>query len=139
MSLCIHKITTVLIFHCQDQSGSEPLAPPYNDQQQDLSREPVTHGQDRDSGVGARDSESRREVGEREEEKGTKDDDEVIEESGPVQYSDGEEEEGAGGFGDVEMDELAYEGDPLLYSDGEEGTVILYTTYYIPLLSVLLH
>ena len=44
---------------------------------------------------------------------------EMVEESGPVEYSDGEEEEG--GFGDADMDELAYEGDPLLYSDGEEG------------------
>ena len=44
----------------------------------------------------------------------------VVEESGPVEYSDGEEEEG-GGLRDADMDELAYEGDPLLYSDCEEG------------------
>ena len=43
----------------------------------------------------------------------------VVEESGPVVYSDGEEEEE--GFGGADVDDLAYEGDPLLYSDAEEG------------------
>lgn len=47
---------------------------------------------------------------------------ETVEESGPVVYSDGEEDEG--GLRDADMEELAYEGDPLLYSDYEdEGTV----------------
>lgn len=47
---------------------------------------------------------------------------ETVEESGPVVYSDGEEDEV--GLRDADMDELAYEGDPLLYSDYEdEGTV----------------
>lgn len=43
-------------------------------------------------------------------------------ESGPVVYSD-EEEEGLNeeGLNDDEMKELAYEGDPLLHSDYEEG------------------
>ena len=45
----------------------------------------------------------------------------VVEESGPVEYSDGEEEAEGGGLRDADMDELAYEGDPLLYSDCEEG------------------
>ena len=48
----------------------------------------------------------------------------VVEECGPVEYSEGEEEEEEEGFRDADMDELAYEGDPLLYSDGEEGTHI---------------
>ena len=38
----------------------------------------------------------------------------VVEESGPVEYSDDE------GLDDEEMQELAYEGDPLLPSDYEE-------------------
>lgn len=47
---------------------------------------------------------------------------ETVEESGPVVYSDGEDDEG--GLRDADMEELAYEGDPLLYSDYEdEGTV----------------
>ena len=51
---------------------------------------------------------------------------EVIEESGPVEYVDEEEEDydddhDDGGLGDEEMDELAYEGDPLLHSDYEDG------------------
>lgn len=51
---------------------------------------------------------------------------EVVEESGPVAYSEGEEEEEEGeneeeGLDDVEMDELVYEGDPLLDSDYEDG------------------
>ena len=40
----------------------------------------------------------------------------VVEESGPVEYSDEEED----GLDDEEMQELAYEGDPLLHSDYEE-------------------
>ena len=44
---------------------------------------------------------------------------ETVEESGPVVYSEGEEEDEEG-LGDADMDELAYEGDPLLYSDYEE-------------------
>ena len=53
---------------------------------------------------------------------------ETVEESGPVVYSDGEEEEreGEGGLRDVDMEDLAYEGDPLLYSDCE-GEGMLYT------------
>ena len=39
----------------------------------------------------------------------------VVEESGPVEYSDNED-----GLDDEEMQELAYEGDPLLHSDYEE-------------------
>ena len=52
---------------------------------------------------------------------------EVVEESGPVEYSEGEEEEEEeeGGLGDADVDELAYEGDPLLYSDGEDGKSII--------------
>ena len=47
---------------------------------------------------------------------------EVVEESGPVQYCEEEEEmEEEEGYGDEEMDELAYEGDPLLQSDHEDG------------------
>lgn len=42
---------------------------------------------------------------------------ETVEESGPVVYSDGEDEEG---LRDADMEELAYEGDPLLYSDCED-------------------
>ena len=50
---------------------------------------------------------------------------ETIEESGPVVYSDGEDEEG---LRDADMEELAYEGDPLLYSDCEdEGVYIIYS------------
>lgn len=44
---------------------------------------------------------------------------ETVEESGPVVYSEGEEEDEEG-LGDADMDELAYEGDPLLYSDYED-------------------
>ena len=43
---------------------------------------------------------------------------ETVEESGPVVYSDGEDEEG--GLRDADMEELTYEGDPLLYSDYED-------------------
>ena len=39
----------------------------------------------------------------------------VVEESGPVQYDDGEE-----GLDDDELEELAYEDDPLLQSDYED-------------------
>lgn len=55
---------------------------------------------------------------------------ETVEESGPVVYSDGEDDEG--GLRDADMDELAYEGDPLLYSDYEdEGTVHFMTIVQI--------
>ena len=39
----------------------------------------------------------------------------VVEESGPVQYDEGDE-----GLDDEEMEELAYEDDPLLHSDYED-------------------
>ena len=66
---------------------------------------------------------------------------ETVEESGPVEYSDGEEgEEEGGGLRDADMDELAYEGDPLLYSDYEEdgrySTASITISWYI--LSVIL-
>ena len=52
---------------------------------------------------------------------------ETVVESGPVVYSDGEEEgeEEEVGLGDVDMEELAYEGDPLLYSDCEDEGMFL--------------
>ena len=43
---------------------------------------------------------------------------ETVEESGPVVYSDGEDEED--GLRDEDMEELVYKGDPLLYSDCED-------------------
>ncbi len=46
---------------------------------------------------------------------------EVVEESGPVAYSEDEGEGEEGGLDDEEMDGLAYEGDPLLISDYEDG------------------
>ena len=42
----------------------------------------------------------------------------VVEESGPVQYEEGEE-----GLDDEEMEELVYEEDPLLHSDYEDEGV----------------
>ncbi len=54
---------------------------------------------------------------------------EVVEESGPVTYNEGEEEEG--GLDDEEMDELAYEGDPLLNSDYEDGKACLLYTLFV--------
>ena len=58
---------------------------------------------------------------------------EIVVESGPVVYSDGEEggegEGEEGGLGDADMDLLAYEGDPLLYSDCEdEGLLKVFCT-----------
>ena len=50
---------------------------------------------------------------------------EVVEESGPVDYVDEEEDYDDGGIGDEEMDELAYEGDPLLHSDYEDGKFVV--------------
>ena len=47
----------------------------------------------------------------------------IVEESGPVVYSDGEEEE-EDGLRDADMEELAYEGDPLLYSDCEDEGIM---------------
>ena len=44
---------------------------------------------------------------------------ETVEESGPVVYSDGEEDE-EDGLRDEDMEELVYKGDPLLYSDCED-------------------
>ena len=50
---------------------------------------------------------------------------EVIEEAGPVEYVNEEEEDyDDGGMGDEEMDELVYEGDPLLHSDYEDGVFV---------------
>lgn len=41
----------------------------------------------------------------------------VVEETGPVEYVEEDEE----GIGDDDMENLAYEGDPLLNSDYEDG------------------
>lgn len=53
------------------------------------------------------------------ERKGPAGEPEVVEESGPVEYSDDDDDEEEEGLDDEEMDELAYEGDPLLDSDFE--------------------
>lgn len=58
----------------------------------------------------------------------------IIEESGPVQYDEQEDEDEEDKWGGGEIEEMVYEGDPLLNSDYEGQSIVLHMLYLYNLL-----